>query len=124
MEMAPLGVNVITVELGGVRTAMAAGDKAVDVISKTPSGFYSNFDTEIEPAVRGMINDSLSKTPTSTSVAKDIGRAIASASPPGKLWTGWYAWVFRWIKPFMPVRVYDSLFGGMQFINLIKAPVK
>jgi NAD(P)-dependent dehydrogenase (short-subunit alcohol dehydrogenase family) len=123
-EMAALGVRVVTLELGSVRTAMSSGDKTQD-LARTDRlwGFYPNIKA-IRASVERLMIATVDAAPTAEIVARQIVDAVASKNPPPKLWLGNPSTLSRWVYPFLPIWVLDYLYDKYAGGNLVMHPTE
>ncbi|ORY25468.1 hypothetical protein BCR39DRAFT_580246 [Naematelia encephala] len=117
-ETAPLGLKVITVELGMVNTTRSRLLSMLSDIPNPPSILYPNF-AEITRANIDATGKNVDQAPKAESVAKDIINAVDSGFS-GKMWTGKSSSLFRWMFPVIPISWQDWIYGKIMKTDMIK----
>ncbi|WVQ77982.1 hypothetical protein IAT38_000063 [Cryptococcus sp. DSM 104549] len=118
VEFGPLGVKVVTVNLGATKTAMLSGAKKFllqrPVEDRSP--YFTNYDTEIKPNFDAKIATNV----TATQVAEDLVSAAEKNSPPRIVWPGAGGWMFKYLALRLPVSWADALWAGVAGVNEVK----
>ncbi|KAL1409439.1 hypothetical protein Q8F55_003422 [Vanrija albida] len=110
-ELKSKHIRVVTLELYGVKTAMADGHKTFDITRAELSGFY---DTEsVKTQANDIFSARMENNPTSAAVAKQLADAVEAHNPPLKMWAGGEALPGRFVIPALPVWVMDNIVARM-----------
>ncbi|WVQ77981.1 hypothetical protein IAT38_000062 [Cryptococcus sp. DSM 104549] len=122
VELAPLGVKVISVNLGGTKTAMLSGVKEFSlqrpVEDRTP--YYTTYDTVTKPNLSAKITTNI----TATQVAQVLVAAAEKNSPPKIMWPGEGGWMFKYIVTRLPRSWTDALWAWFAGVNDVKKKVE
>ncbi|WVQ85604.1 hypothetical protein IAT38_007770 [Cryptococcus sp. DSM 104549] len=119
VELAPLGVKVVTVNLGATQTAMLANTKGFPVQRpiEDRSAYYTNFDTTIKPKFDATV---LKSSFSASQVADELVAAIEKSNPPRTVWPGAGTWAFRLFILRMPTSWADALWTRLGYVAEIK----
>jgi hypothetical protein len=60
-----------------------------------------------------------SKAPTADEVARDIVSSIERTQSPRKVWLGYNAFLFKWVVPYLPVKVADGMWSKAMRMDLM-----
>ncbi|KAL1412207.1 hypothetical protein Q8F55_003218 [Vanrija albida] len=122
-EVADLGIKVVTLEFGTIKTQMSSGDKVFDLIADRPaSGLYKDWDV-VEATVKGQMLRSHGLAPQATTVTRRVAAALAT-SPPRKIWAGVPSFMSRWIIPLLATWFLDFVFRRiMKVREMVRKPV-
>ncbi|KAF2155484.1 NAD(P)-binding protein [Myriangium duriaei CBS 260.36] len=122
-ETVPLGVNIITVELGMVMTAMLRAEDPFPV--SLPEGqrlpYYSKWYSHLAARYRSDIEKRYNEAMPASEAARQIVDAVV-AGLAGKIWAGSMAWFFRWIWPLLSVRRQDSINSSLLHLDMLSEP--
>lgn len=121
-ETAPLGLRVITVELGMVMTAMLRAEKPFELSLPEPerSSHFRPWYTSIAPKYRGDIEKRQKDAMSASTAAKQILDAVDSGTS-GKIWAGAMAWIFRWLWPLLSTARQDKINSDLVHVKMLKA---
>lgn len=136
-ELAPVGIDVITIELGTcsiavfprpllaltpaalVKTAMSDGSKDFNLVFDTPDdGLYDASAAMKQAAAE--FEESGKTAPLPKDIARDIINAVEKQKSPGKLWLGKQSYVFKHLLPYLPVSSADGLLSKIMRVDLVK----
>lgn len=112
-EVDPLGVKVIVVEPGGVRTEMA--DRVIAVTSRLAAEMSPDLQHRYGPLVQAIMSQSAAGTSSGVSadaVATVIANAVSIAKPRTRYTVGRQAAVIAGLSRILPDRVLDRIFAA------------
>ncbi|UPX14255.1 Acylglycerone-phosphate reductase [Ascochyta rabiei] len=101
LELAPLGVRVITLVAGNVASNMSAGSNGPPPSELPATSRYKAVEAHV--AKQGKFSDM-----NTARFADEVVSAVSSGAA-GKLWKGGNIMLVRWLVPFMPGFVYDRI---------------
>ncbi|WOO84103.1 NADPH-dependent 1-acyldihydroxyacetone phosphate reductase [Vanrija pseudolonga] len=108
-ELAGSRIHVVTLELLAVNTPLCKLDKTFALHSSTPSGLFPNF-AEWDRMFADEAKVQAERGARPADVARRIANVVLAKKPPGKIWAGNPAWLFRYFWPLAPVKLMDYAF--------------
>ncbi|WOO80066.1 Short-chain dehydrogenase cctT [Vanrija pseudolonga] len=121
-EVADVGIKVVTLEFGTIKTQMSAGDKVFE-LAGTPTGLYKPTE-ELEAATKAMMLRNHSIAPDAASVTRRVATALAADSPPRKIWAGVPSFISRWVIPLLATWLLDAMLRRvMKVREMVRKPV-
>lgn len=120
LELRPLGIRVVTLELGGVKTRMIALENEFELTKpESISGYYPN---TVEILAASGRDDFVKKSYTPEVTALRIVNAVTKRNPPAKTYAGLMGWFFYYIAPLLPISWLDHIFTQVGKLHLIPKP--
>lgn len=145
-ETAPLGLRVITVELGGFcplgilhSWSRFPGHQLMDVVAmvmtamlrvenpfslalpqEQRSPYFLKWYDGISSKYRSDIEKRYDAAMSASDASKRIIDAV-EARTSGKIWVGTMAWIFRWMWPMLSTARQDKINGDLLHVEMLKA---
>ncbi|RSH90013.1 hypothetical protein EHS25_001346 [Saitozyma podzolica] len=117
-ELAPLGVQVATVELAAVRTAMTNGQRRVEIPS---SRYYPNIKEINDKWLADQDKRMQSATSPADAASEILGAALARKRPT-VIFAGYQAGMFKWVWHLLPLGLVDGLMRKLKYVNMVERP--
>ncbi|KAL1406612.1 hypothetical protein Q8F55_008318 [Vanrija albida] len=108
-ELAGSRIRVVTLELLAVNTPLCKCDKTFALLGPTRSGLFPGF-AEWDRMFSDEAKVQAARGAKPSDVARRIANAVLAKKPPGKIWAGNPAWLFRFFWPLAPVALMDWAF--------------
>lgn len=104
LEMAPLGVRVILIEPGIIKTDIWRANHTIARRARDPAGPYYAWFREAERLAERLVDTS---SGTATDVAAAVCRAVTAARPRRRYATGRRASIALWLRRYVPGDLFD-----------------
>jgi len=102
VELAPLGVKVVTIVTGGVQSNIARVERSL------PEGSYY---IPLNEEYQRRLKHSQEGAMPNEAYARSVVSKVLKSSPPKHVWEGNKAWLVWWLHTFFPTRIMVSTSG-------------
>jgi NAD(P)-dependent dehydrogenase (short-subunit alcohol dehydrogenase family) len=120
LELQPLGVRVVDLKTGSVKSNFFAGTVARYDAKLPPDSIYGAIRDKVESFMRGDMGvESMDADKWARAVVKDLSKS----NPPAQVWRGGSANVM-WLSTFLPVGALDGMLKKMGGLDVFEQKLK
>lgn len=116
MELRPLGIDVVTVQPGGIQSSF--GDRAADEVNMAADSPYQ----AIREGVLARANESQSQATPADVFADELVRQLGSARPPAVIRLGQKSSLMPFMKQVLPTRLLDRILSKRFQLDRLASP--
>jgi len=119
LEVAPLGVNVVLIEPGIVKTERWSTNRGTAQGARDTESPYYDWFWQAEKESDNLVQRS---TATAEDVAEIVHRALTVARPKLRYMVGWKAKVLTGLRNYLPGELFERLYFGLVMRRVTRSP--